>query len=113
MKSTDIYIRPWLLTVILLVSVLFGALVKEGIDQQRAQNLQEKNLRKSVESADKPSPTPSPTPRRIDWANATVQDQALRTVELGLRDDHIVVWRVPVMATPTPAPPPPEATSQP
>lgn len=59
------------------------------------------------------APTPSTTAKRIDWVNATVQDNTLRTLELGLREDHIVVWRVQAVPTPTPAPLPPEATSQP
>ena len=54
------------------------------------------------------SSLPLPLPHTIDWWDGTVIDSHMRTIDLGFRDDHIVVWRV--KPTPTPAPPPPEAT---
>lgn len=66
-------------------------------------------------AAPRPSPTPTADLRpptsvhTIQWANGPVLDQSLRVIELGFRDDHIVVWRV--QPTPTPAPPPPEAVN--
>jgi hypothetical protein len=47
---------------------------------------------------------------QIEWANGgPLVDRAIRFIELGFRDDHIVVWRL-QPPEPTPTPPPEQTT---